>query len=104
MRKFIKAYTGDKNKLYYNIYKIISNINYYINILIIFYVLAFNAKRRIRSGVNNIKAKMEGINVDDAFRKRKRKFTIGTLNLIRTKDINKTIPAIKIKRILFTIY
>ena len=71
---------------------------------IMFYVPAFNAKRCIRSGVNNVKAKIKGINVHNAFKKRKKEFTIGILNFVRAESINKTIPAIKIKKILFTVY
>ena len=69
-----------------------------------FYILAFDIKRYIRLKVNNIKAKIKGINIDNVFKKRKKKFTINILNFVRTKGINKIIPAIKIKRILFIIY
>ena len=69
-----------------------------------FYILIFNIKRYIRLKVNNIKAKIKGINVNNAFKKRKKEFIIGILNFVRTEGMDKTIPAIKIKRILLIIY
>ena len=109
-RKFVKGYTGNQDGFYFNTYKIIKDIYYFINILVIFYVPFFNAKRRIRANILNIKAKIEDINIVNALfrsgfnRKQKREFILSFLNMFRVNGFNKIIPFIKVKNIFITIY
>ena len=70
----------------------------------------FNIKRYIYINILNIKAKIKDINITNTLfksgfnYKRKKKFTLSFLNMLRVNNFNKTILFIKVKNIFITIY